>query len=101
MQSPEAGGGPYEALFSRLISASQSEGREALVQHLRGAGNGQGAATALLAHPQLRSYGLLAARILGREDLVLGCLGDPQLWKQAAGLLCQVRPQGWKGGWAG
>ncbi|GAB4822729.1 hypothetical protein N2152v2_009775 [Parachlorella kessleri] len=51
-------------------------------------------AESLLQQPQaqLRAHGLLAAKLAGRLDLVLGALDDPGVWKAAATFLCQMEP---------
>ena len=85
------------ALVARLMDASRGAGASLLVSHLRSSGADAAAtAEALLSQPQaqLRAHGLLAARLAGRADLVLGVLvgGDAGVWKAASPLLCQMDP---------
>jgi hypothetical protein len=90
------------AFIGHLIHANTQEAARAKVRehvHHGDAATAEQLARALLAQPyaQLRAHGLLAARLAGRTDIVLGALlaQDTGTWRQAAVFVCQVRDRAW------
>jgi uncharacterized protein YjeT (DUF2065 family) len=83
-------------LKHRLMNSCFSDGAAMVAAHVLGCPAGAAAtAEALLQCPrsQMRAHGLLAARLGGRTDLVLGTLlrCEPGVWKAAAVQISQVR----------
>ena len=90
---PSKASASSEGLAASLLVLGRPAARALLLKELQAAADPSTITEALLQQPQsqLRSYGLLAARLGGRSDLLLAALkGDSGTWKQAACLLCQV-----------